>query len=466
MITSVGGNKVNKRYVIILAAGQGSRMKSKTYKVLHEIAGKSMVEHVLGNVKKLDPETIVTVVGFGADKVQEKIGSQTEFVLQEEQKGTGHAVLMAKPLLADKEGTTLVICGDTPLITSASLEALFATHEETKAKATILTAKTAEPTGYGRIIRNTAGHVEKIVEEKDASADEKLVEEINTGTFCFDNRALFESLAQVGNDNNQGEYYLPDVIGILQQAGEVIAAEEMPEFADSIGINDRPALAEATATMRRRINHGHMVNGVTFINPEVTYIDADVEIGNDTIIEANVQLKGKTTIGSGCLIGANSEIINSQLAEGVKVLSSHIEGAIVQKNSDVGPFARLRPEAKLAEGVHVGNFVEIKKATVAAGSKVSHLTYVGDATIGKNVNIGCGTAFVNYDGKNKHHTTIGDGAFIGCNTSLVSPVKIGDRAFTAAGSVVTEDVPADALAIGRSRQINKEDYAKNLPYSK
>lgn len=456
---------LTKRFAIILAAGQGSRMKSKKYKVLHEIAGYSMVEHVVNNVEKLTPEKIVSVVGFGAESVQAKLGDRCEYALQAEQLGTGHAVLMTKDMLANEEGTTLVVCGDTPLITAATLDALFTEHEESQAKATILTAHAEKPFSYGRIIRNEQGHVERIVEEKDANDIERQVQEINTGTFCFDNKALFAALAQVGNNNAQGEYYLPDVIGILQQQGDIVSAYQMAEFADSIGINDRVALAVATKTMRQRINHEHMVNGVTFVDADSTYIDAGVVIGNDTIIEAGVVLKGQTVIGSNCLIGAHSEIVNSQIGDEVTITSSHVEGAIVGNGSDVGPFGRLRPGAVLAENVHVGNFVEVKNADIAEGSKIGHLTYVGDATIGKEVNIGCGTVFVNYDGKAKHKSIIGDNVFLGCHTSIVSPVNVGNGAFTAAGSTITEDVPADALAIARAQQVNKEGYAKKLPYS-
>lgn len=456
---------MTKRYAIILAAGQGSRMKSKKYKVLHEIAGYSMVEHVLGNVEKLAPEKVVTVVGFGAESVKAKLGERCDYALQGEQLGTGHAVLMTKELLADAEGTTLVVCGDTPLITAETLDALFTEHEESKAKATILTAHAENPFSYGRIIRDDQGHVKRIVEEKDANESERLVQEINTGTFCFDNQALFTALEQVGNDNAQGEYYLPDVIGILQQQGEIISAYQMSEFADSIGINDRVALSVATKTMRQRINREHMVNGVTFVDADSTYIDAGVIIGNDTIIEAGVVLKGQTVIGSNCMIGAHSQIIDSEIADEVTITSSHIEGAIVGLGSDIGPFGRLRPGAVLSENVHVGNFVEIKNAEVSEGSKIGHLSYVGDANIGKNVNVGCGTVFVNYDGKAKHRSIVGDNVFLGCQTSIVSPVTVGDGAFTAAGSTITADVPADALAIARAQQVNKEGYAKELPYS-
>lgn len=455
-----------KRFAVVLAAGQGSRMKSKKYKVLHEIAGKAMVEHVMTNLEELGVEKTVTVVGFGAEAVKSKLGNRCEFAIQQEQKGTGHAVLMAADLLAQEEGTTLVICGDTPLITHETLSSLFAEHEKTGAKATILTAHADNPFSYGRVIRDEAGQVARIVEEKDANEGEREVQEINTGTFCFDNQALFAALKEVGNDNAQGEYYLPDVIGILQKQGEIVSAYQMDKFAESIGINDRVALAEAAATMRKRINTQHLVNGVTLIDPENTYIDADVTIGNDTIIEPGVQLKGKTVIGSECFIGANSEVINSQLGDRIKVISSHIEEAVVGNDSDVGPFGRLRSGAALAEHVHVGNFVEIKNSNIGATTKVGHLTYVGDADFGENINVGAGTVVVNYDGKNKFRTTVGDNAFIGCNTGLVAPLTVGKGGFTAAGSTIINDVPENALAIARARQVTKEEYAKKLPYSK
>ena len=453
------------RYAIVLAAGQGSRMKSKTYKVLHEIAGKAMVEHVIDNLEQLAVTKIVTIVGFGAETVQARLGERSAFALQAEQKGTGHAVLMAADQLATAEGTTLVICGDTPLITATTLEELFAAHETSGAKATILTAQAPNPFGYGRIIRDEQGQVARIVEEKDGTAAERQITEINTGTFCFDNQALFAALQLVGNDNAQGEYYLPDVIGILQQQGEIVAAHQMANFDESIGINDRVALAQASATMRQRINHQHLVNGVTLIDPATTYIDADVTIGNDTIIEPGVYLKGQTVIGKECFIGSQSQIINSQLGDGIMIRSSHIEDSRLHDGSDVGPFGRLRQNVELGAGAHVGNFVELKNANIGAGTKVGHLSYIGDADLGEQINIGCGTVTVNYDGKNKHRSTIEDGVFIGCNTSLISPVTIGKGAFTAAGSVINEDVPADALAIARSRQVNKEGYAKKLPYS-
>lgn len=456
---------MGNRYAIILAAGQGSRMKSKKYKVLHELAGKSMVDHVLTQVETLAPTQVVTIVGYGAESVKEALGDRTAYALQAEQLGTGHAVLQADALLADKDGTTLVICGDTPLLQASTLAALFETHESTRAKATVLTAEAPNPFSYGRIIRDEAGNVKKIVEERDATDEERQVTEINTGTFCFDNQALFDTLKKVGNDNDQGEYYLPDVIGLLQQQGEKVAAYQMADFAESIGVNDRVALAKATETMRQRINHQHMVNGVTFVNPAATYIDAEVEIGNDTLIEAGVTLRGRTKIGSNCVIGANSEIVESVIADNVVVTSSMIEHATIAAGVDVGPYAHIRPNSDLKENVHIGNFVEIKNTTIGANTKVGHLTYVGDADLGEHINVGCGTVFVNYDGKDKHRATVGDHVFIGCNANLVAPVTIGDRAFIAAGSTITKDIPNDALGIARSRQENKDGYAKKLPHN-
>lgn len=457
--------KLNNIYGIILAAGMGSRMKSSLYKVLHPVAGKPMVEHVIEQVEALEPTKVVTVVGFGADKVKEQLGERTSYALQSEQLGTGHAVLTAESLLKNEEGVTLVLCGDTPLLQAETLKELVDYHREHQAKATILTAKAENPTGYGRIIRDESGMVTKIVEQKDATAEEAKVNEINTGTYCFDNKMLFEALHQVGTQNAQGEYYLTDVIGILKAAGETVAAYPMKDFSESLGVNDRIALAEANRLMRERINRNHMMNGVTLIDPATTYIDADVEIGMDTVVEAGVVLKGKTKIGENCFISAHSQIIASTLEDHVVITSSHLEGAIVRQNSDVGPFGRLRPGSDIGPNVHIGNFVEVKNATIAEGTKVGHLTYVGDATLGKDINVGCGTIFVNYDGKNKAHTVVGDHTFIGCNANLIAPLEIGDNSFIAAGSTITNDVPSESLAIARSRQENKEGYAKKLPYA-
>lgn len=454
------------RYVIVLAAGKGTRMKSKLYKVLHQVAGRAMVDHVVTQAEQLQPEEIITIVGHGAEQVKGLLGDRSHYALQEEQLGTGHAVLQAAPLLENKEGTTLVICGDTPLLTSTTLNGLFELHEQSGAKATILSAMMDNPTGYGRIIRDENGQVQKIVEQKDATEDEQKVKEINTGTYCFDNQLLFEALKHVGNDNAQGEYYLPDVISILQQAGENVAAYIMDNAEESLGVNDRVALARASQLMFARNAQQHMINGVTLIDPANTYIENDVQIGSDTIIEPGVMLKGHTMIGSDCFIGANTEIIDSEIADNVTIKASYLEKAKVGSYSDVGPFGRLRPNAELKEHVHIGNFVEVKNATIGNGTKAGHLAYVGDATLGENINIGCGAIFVNYDGVNKHHSTVGDNAFIGSNSNIVSPVNIEDNAFIAAGSTINQDVPENAMAIARSRQTNKEGYVEQLPQFK
>lgn len=455
---------MEKRYTIILAAGKGTRMKSKLYKVLHPVAGKPMVEHIIERVIETKPSEIVTVVGHGAEKVKEQLGDRTEYVVQEEQLGTGHAVMQAAEFLKGKKGTTLVISGDTPLLTSQTIDHLFDYHQGKKASATILTAHADDPTSYGRIIRDHVGIVEKIVEQKDATPEEIRIQEINTGTYCFDNEALFDALEKIGTNNAQGEYYLTDIIEILKADGKTVAAYQTEDFEESIGVNDRLALAEANRIMRRRINQMHMVNGVSFIDPATTYIDAGVEIGSDTIIEAGVQIQGKTVIGSDVVIGAHSKIVDSIIEDNVEIKQSVIEEAIVRKNADVGPYAHLRPQAEIGEKAHIGNFVEIKKAKIGENTKVGHLTYVGDAVLGEDINVGCGVVFVNYDGKNKHQTVIGDHVFIGSSTNLVAPLTIEKNSVVAAGSTITEDVKEGDLAIGRARQVNKSGYASHLPF--
>ena len=455
---------MDARYAIILAAGKGTRMKSKLYKVLHPVSGQPMVEHIINRVSETNPDQIITIVGHGAEQVKAQLGERSEYALQAEQLGTGHAVLQAASFLQGKEGTTLVISGDTPLLTTETLNNLLEYHQGKNASATILTAQAEDPTGYGRIIRDHIGIVEKIVEQKDTTPEEALVQEINTGTYCFDNQALFEALNKVGTDNAQGEYYLTDIIEILKDAGKTVAAYQTEDFDESMGVNDRIALAKANELMRQRINKMHMVNGVSFVDPATTYIDAGVEIGSDTVIEAGVQLQGKTVIGSDCVIGAHSRIVDSVIEDHVVVEHSVIEKSLVKSHADVGPFAHLRPKAEIGEGVHIGNFVEVKNAEIGKNTKVGHLTYVGDATLGEEINVGCGVVFVNYDGKNKHRTTIGDHSFIGSNANIIAPVEIAKNTSVAAGSTITEDIPEYAMAIARARQVNKEEYAKKLPY--
>ncbi|WP_445478970.1 bifunctional UDP-N-acetylglucosamine diphosphorylase/glucosamine-1-phosphate N-acetyltransferase GlmU [Lysinibacillus irui] len=449
-------------FAVILAAGQGTRMKSKLYKVLHPVCGKPMVQHVVDHIQTLDVNRIVTVVGHGAEKVQLQLGDKSEYVLQAEQLGTAHAVQQAEEILGNEEGTTLVVCGDTPLIRPETMQALFEHHQAKNAKATILTAIAENPTGYGRILRGENGQVEQIVEQKDASAEQQLVKEINTGTYCFDNKLLFETLKLVKNDNAQGEFYLPDVIEILQKQGDIVEAYVTDNFEETLGVNDRVALSQAETLMRARINEKHMRNGVTIIHPETTYISADAVIGRDTIIQPGSMIEGATVIGEDCIIGPNTQIADSRIGDRTTVHSSVVRESAIAEDTAIGPYAHIRPLSEIGSHVKIGNFVEVKKSKLDNDTKVSHLSYIGDAEIGSNVNIGCGSITVNYDGKNKFKTIIEDDVFVGCNTNLVAPVKVGKGSFIAAGSTITKEVPEDALAIARARQENKPNYVSKL----
>ncbi|MDK6855918.1 MULTISPECIES: bifunctional UDP-N-acetylglucosamine diphosphorylase/glucosamine-1-phosphate N-acetyltransferase GlmU [unclassified Aerococcus] len=457
---------MGKKFAIILAAGKGTRMKSKLYKVLHPVAGKSMVEHVVDNISQAGFDEKITVVGHGADQVKERLGDRSLYCLQEEQLGTAHAVMQAESLLADKEGLTLVVAGDTPLIRAETFEALVDYHEAEGAKATILTAHADNPYGYGRIIRRADGSVDCSVEEKDATEEERQVQEINTGTYVFDNQWLFKMLHEVNNDNAQGEYYLPDVLELLKDRGQHIAAYQISDMSEALGVNDRLALAEANRLFFKRQNEHFMRQGVSFVDPSTVYIEAGVSIASDTLIEANVQLKGQTSIGHDCVIGSQTCIRDSQIGDGVKIRSSEIEEAEVGSNSDIGPHAHLRPKAKLASHVHIGNYVEVKNATIGQGTKVGHLTYIGDADLGADINVSCGVIFCNYDGVNKARSVVGDHSFIGSNVNIVAPVQVAANTFLAAGSTITDDVPEKSLAIARARQSNKENYWDKLAIGK
>jgi bifunctional UDP-N-acetylglucosamine pyrophosphorylase / glucosamine-1-phosphate N-acetyltransferase len=450
------------KMAIVLAAGQGKRMKSKLYKVLHPVCGKPMVGHVLDTIREASFERAVVIVGHGAEAVQSYVGDGAEFVLQAEQLGTGHAVRQAAGILGQEDGTTIVVCGDTPLVTAGTIEAMLALHESTGAAATVLTAALPDPTGYGRVIRGENGAVSHIVEHKDCSQEELRVNEINTGTYCFDNKKLFEALAQVKNDNAQGEYYLTDVIGILQSGGDTVQAYCTSDPAEAIGVNDRVALAEAEGFMRSRIIRQHLLQGVTFIDPAAAYIEAGVKIGADTIVYPGTVLRGNTVIGADCIIGPQADITDTVIGDGVTIKHSVLQEAIVSDECSVGPYANLRPGSVLGKGCKIGDFVELKNAVLGEGSKVSHLSYIGDAVVGKDVNIGCGAITVNYDGYNKFKTEIGDNAFIGSNSNLIAPVRIGEGAYIVAGSTITHDVDANDLAIARERQVNKEGYAEKI----
>ncbi len=455
------GMKMTKRYAVILAAGKGTRMKSDLYKVLHPVCGKPMVQYIVDVLQRCKVDQMITVVGHGAEKVRDQLGNASEYAIQEKQLGTGHAVMQAENTLHKKQGTTIVVCGDTPLLTQETMNELMDFHESKQAKATILTAYADNPTGYGRIIRNEQQSVEKIVEHKDASEVEKEVKEINTGTYCFDNEFLFNSLQKVGNDNVQGEYYLPDVIEILQKQGEAVEAYQTADFNETMGINDRVALSVAEKWMKKRINERWMKEGVTIIDPDQTYISPEATIGKDTVLYPGTVIHGNTIIGERCHIGPHSELKESAIGDETVVKQSVVHQSDVGKRVSIGPFSHLRPETKLGNQVRVGNFVELKKVSMGDESKASHLSYLGDAQIGAGVNVGCGAITVNYDGTNKYLTKIGDGAFIGCNSNLIAPISIGEGSYVAAGSTITNDVPGESLAIARERQTNKEGYVKN-----
>ncbi|EPP1253523.1 bifunctional UDP-N-acetylglucosamine diphosphorylase/glucosamine-1-phosphate N-acetyltransferase GlmU [Staphylococcus pseudintermedius] len=447
-----------QKHAIVLAAGKGTRMKSKQAKVLHQVAGKPMIGHVIDQVRASGVDQVVTIVGHGAESVKEKLGDTSLYSFQQEQLGTAHAVKTAAEHLSAKEGITLVVCGDTPLITSATLSRLVAHHEQEGAQATVLSATASQPFGYGRIVRDVQGQLMEIVEEKDANDSQKAITEISSGIFAFDNQTLFEMLERVDNNNAQGEYYLPQVLTLILQNKGKVAVYHTDDFEEIMGVNDRVALSRAEKAFRQRINTYHMQNGVTLIDPDSTYIGAEVEIGADTIIEQGVQLSGHTVVGEGVTVGQYSQVHNSHIYDAVTIKHSVITDAVVGTKSTVGPFAQLRPGADLGKETKVGNFVEIKKARLDDEAKVSHLSYIGDAEIGARTNVGCGSITVNYDGVNKFKTIVGKDAFIGCNTNLIAPVTVGDGSLIAAGSTITDDIPENSLALARSKQVTKPGY--------
>jgi bifunctional UDP-N-acetylglucosamine pyrophosphorylase/glucosamine-1-phosphate N-acetyltransferase len=447
---------------IVLAAGQGKRMKSKLYKVLHKVCGKPMVGHVVSALEQIDAKRKVVVVGHGADSVKSYLGERVEYAMQEQQLGTGHAVLQAKALLGEEDGLTVVLYGDTPLITNASLLDMIKLHLETGAAATVMTAIMEDPTGLGRIIRDSSGRLSSIVEQKDCNDQERAIKEINSGMYCFTNRKLFDALNKVTNQNAQGEYYLTDVIGILVGDNEIVQAYCTHDAMETLGVNDKVQLSEAERIMRARINNKHMLAGVTLLDPLTTYIETDVQIGADTIVAPGSVIRGNTVIGEDCYIGPQADITDSTIADGVQVKYAVLSEAEVGNATAIGPYAYLRPGAKLGSNVKIGDFVEIKNATLADDVKVSHLSYIGDAIVGKNVNFGCGAITVNYDGFNKQLTEVGEDAFIGSNVNLIAPLKIGKGAYVVAGSTITHDVEPNDVAIARERQVNKAGYAAKL----
>ncbi|MBI5044174.1 MAG: bifunctional UDP-N-acetylglucosamine diphosphorylase/glucosamine-1-phosphate N-acetyltransferase GlmU [Nitrospirae bacterium] len=448
--------------IIILAAGLGTRMKSNLVKILHPLAGMPMLAYTLDLAKSLKPEKIVAVIGHQAEKVKDTFSDyDVNWAIQKEQKGTGHAVMQAKNALNNFNDTVIVLSGDTPLLKKETISELIKSHKSKGSRVAILTTEIDNPYGYGRVIINANGKVERIVEEKDASETIKKIMLINTGIYAFDKEFLFNALSEIKPNNTQGEYYLTDIIGIAAKRGLEINAVKAKDSDEVMGINTRLELARAEKIIRKRINDRWMLNGVTIIDTETTFIDDTVEIGRDTIIYPNNFICGKTKIGEGCTIFPNSRIIDAEIGSEVKIKDSClIEESKIGDRASVGPFAHLRPYTELGKGVKIGNFVEIKKSVLMDGAKANHLTYLGDSSIGRNVNIGAGTITCNYDGFKKHRTEIGDNVFVGSDVQFIAPVKIGKGAIVAAGTTVTEDVPADSLVISRTKQISKKGWAR------
>ncbi|MDD6483186.1 MAG: bifunctional UDP-N-acetylglucosamine diphosphorylase/glucosamine-1-phosphate N-acetyltransferase GlmU [Clostridiales bacterium] len=441
---------------VILAAGMGTRMKSRMPKVIHRVCGKELVRWVIDCSKAAGADRVAAVIGHKADTVRPIIEDSCEIAIQKEQKGTGHAVMQAMEYIKAAKDCVVVLNGDTPLLKSETISAAVEYHKKNENAVTVITAVLDDASGYGRIVRGSDTNVVKIVEQKDASEEEKKIREVNSGMYVFDAKSLEYALGKIEPNNAQGEYYLTDTVEILLAAGKKAGAYAICDSDEIRGINDRVQLAEAEAIMRRRINEKHMRNGVTIHIPESVYIEDGVEIGADTEICPNVTLKAGTKIGEQCVIGTGSVLDRAIIHDRVDILSSVILSSQVKSDTTVGPFAYIRPNCNVGSDVKVGDFVELKNSNIGDGTKISHLTYVGDTDCGKNVNFGCGTVTVNYDGKKKYRSEIGDNSFIGCNTNLVSPVKVGEGAYIAAGSTITEEIPKDNLAIARARQVNKQ----------
>lgn len=444
---------------IILAAGKSTRMRSKVPKPLHPLCGLPMTGHVIRACRHAEVARIVVIVGHEAETVKAGLGDGVEYALQVAQNGTGDAVRAAQSLLGDWPGTILILAGDVPLLTAETLQGLIAHHREKNASATLLTAFLEDPTGYGRIVRDSAGRVSRIVEENDATPEERAIKEWNPSLYAFQSKALWESLAHITNKNAKNEYYLTDTIGVLTAQGAPIEPLPVKEAQEVLGVNTRIQLADVARVLRERILNRLMLSGVTIVDPAATYVDVDVTVGQDTVIEPNSFLHTGTTVGEDCVIGPFARLSGSRVGNRVTVLASTITDSVLEDDARVGPYAHLRPGAHLGPKVKIGDFVEVKNAHFAAGAQASHLAYIGDAEVGEGANIGAGTITCNYDGFEKHRTVIGKRVFVGSHSTLIAPVILGDEAFIAAGSSVAEDVPAGAMAIARSRATIKEGWA-------
>ncbi|KAF4405421.1 bifunctional UDP-N-acetylglucosamine diphosphorylase/glucosamine-1-phosphate N-acetyltransferase GlmU [Streptomyces lycii] len=460
--------------VVVLAAGEGTRMKSATPKVLHPICGRSLIGHVVSASRELEPEHLVVVVGHAREQVAghlAEIDPGARTAVQHEQNGTGHAVRMGLEELAGDgtpaEGTVVVVCGDTPLLTGETLRGLAAAHESDGNAVTVLTAEVPDSTGYGRIVRDAAdGSVTAIVEHKDATAAQRAIGEINSGVFAFDGRLLAEALGKVRTDNSQGEEYLTDVLGILREAGHRVGASVAADHREILGINNRVQLAEARRLLNLRLLEAAMLSGVTVVDPATTWIDASVTFEPDAVVHPGTQLHGATRVAAGAEVGPNSTLTDTAVGPGARVVNTVAVGAEIGPEASVGPYAYLRPGTRLARKAKAGTYVEMKNAEIGEGTKVPHLSYVGDASIGEYTNIGAASVFVNYDGESKHRTTIGSHCKTGSDNMFVAPVTVGDGAYTAAGSVITKDVPPGSLAVARGQQRNIEGWvARKRPGS-
>jgi bifunctional UDP-N-acetylglucosamine pyrophosphorylase/glucosamine-1-phosphate N-acetyltransferase len=438
-------------------------MKSESPKVLHRVVGRALIDWVLETAQRLTPTSITVVIGHGSDQMREHLAERpgVHLVTQPAQLGTGHALLQTAPRLHTRQGSVVLLSGDVPLLRAETLQRLMQTHEAAGAAATVLTAIMERPYGYGRIVRSN-GRITRIVEERDATPAQRKLAEINSGIYAFALPGLFDALEAIGADNAQGEYYLPDLVGIYRKRKRVVTTYTVENASEIRGINSRSELAEVSAMVRQQKNEELMAAGVTMLDPATTYVDEGVEIGPDTVLHPCVFIEGSTTIGAACEIQGGSRIINSTLGDKVLIRNhSVIADSTIGAGARIGPFAHLRPGAELGPDVHIGNFVELKKTSMGQGSKANHLSYLGDATIGRGVNVGAGTITCNYDGTAKHQTVIEDGAFVGSDTILVAPVTVGKEAYIAAGSTITSDVPTGALGIGRARQENKEGWVSS-----
>lgn len=451
---------MNNLVAIILAAGKGTRMHSKYPKVLHKVGGKPMLQHVIDAADICGADKKVIIVGHEAEMVETMVGSQGTIALQAEQLGTGHAVMQTADALNKFNGTALILCGDTPLLNGEELKKFCEAHKKSGAAATVLTAIMDDPFGYGRIIRDINGNVEGIVEQKDATEAQKSIKEINTGIYCIECPQLFEALSTLTNNNAQGEYYLTDVLQKLRSAGQKIGGISTADSDMVMGINSRRQLAVAESVMRQRILDKLMDEGVTIMDPASTFIEADVKVGRDTIIYPYTWLEGNTKIGEDCEIGPNARFTNVKIGNDNHLQFIYGHDCEIKDHVTAGPYVHLRPNTVIGDSVKIGNYVEVKNSNIGIGTKLPHLTYIGDSDIGSGVNMGCGCITVNYDGKKKYRTVIGDNAFVGCNTNLVAPVSVESNSYIGAGSTITKTVPENALAIARAHQKNIEGWAE------